>query len=222
MKNTDNVTIATDHTLYAQWKAKTVTVSFDANGGSVSTSSKTVTIDQKYGSLSTPSRSSYDFDGWYTSRSGRSYINSNTTVTTRTNHTLYAHWTLKYKECECCGKNYYTCSCSSTFCDTCGKCTNCCEGHSSSGGDDSGGSGTGDDSGGGSSSGGTTHSCYACWYCGKCDLTTCPNGKSTCDCSSNKCANAGCAKCSKHWSFTDGYCNYHAGGSNNGGWIGDD
>lgn len=95
MKNTDNVTIATDHTLYAHWKAKTVTVSFDANGGSVSTSSKTVTINQKYGSLPTPSRSSYDFNGWYTSRSGGSHITSNTTVTTITNHTLYAHWTLR-------------------------------------------------------------------------------------------------------------------------------
>ena len=94
MKNTDNVTIATDHTLYARWEAKTVIVSFDANGGSVSTSSKTVTINQKYGSLPTPSRSSYDFNGWYTSRSGGSYITSNTTVTTKTNHTLYAHWKL--------------------------------------------------------------------------------------------------------------------------------
>ena len=40
------------------------TVTFDPNGGTVSTPTKQVTINQKYGSLPTPTRSGYTFKGW--------------------------------------------------------------------------------------------------------------------------------------------------------------
>ena len=129
------VTTSTAHSIYAQWAAKQYIVTLDANGGNVTPSTITVTYNSTYESLPIPSRTNYDFDGWYTNRSGGNSISNNMTVITSTNHTLYAQWTLKYKECKCCGKNYYTCSCSLTFCDICGKCINCCEGHSSSGGD---------------------------------------------------------------------------------------
>ncbi len=39
-------------------------VTFDPNGGTVSTTSKEVTIGQKYGSLPTPTREGYTFKGW--------------------------------------------------------------------------------------------------------------------------------------------------------------
>lgn len=39
----------------------------------------------------------------------------------------------EYEECFCCGENWYTCSCSSTECDTCRECTNHCDGHDSGG-----------------------------------------------------------------------------------------
>lgn len=67
---------------------------------------------------------------------------------------------------------------------------------------------------------GNDHSCFSCWCCGKCDMYTCPNGKATCDCGSTRCGS--CSKCTVHWAFTGGYCNYHAGGTNNGGWLGDE
>ena len=44
----------------------TLTISFDANGGSVSPRSKTVTWGSTYGTLPTPTRTGYTFNGWYT------------------------------------------------------------------------------------------------------------------------------------------------------------
>ena len=72
---------------------KTSTVSFNPNGGSVSTTSKTVRYNSTYGTLPTPTREGYTFDGWYTSATGGTLITSTSTVNTGSNHTLYAHWT---------------------------------------------------------------------------------------------------------------------------------
>ena len=68
------------------------TVTFNANGGSVSTTSKTVTNGSTYGDLPTPTRSGYGFDGWYTVASGGTKITSSTKVSLSANQTLYAHW----------------------------------------------------------------------------------------------------------------------------------
>lgn len=84
---------AGDHELIAQWTANTYTVKFNANGGSVSTSSKTVTYDSEYGILPTPTRTGHTFEGWWTSVSGGSQITSSTAVTITANQTLYARWT---------------------------------------------------------------------------------------------------------------------------------
>ncbi len=92
---TTTVALAGNHTLYAHWTAKTYTVTFNANGGSVSTSSKTVAFGSAYGSLPTPTRTGYTFTGWYTSVSGGTNITATTTVALAGNHTLYAHWTAK-------------------------------------------------------------------------------------------------------------------------------
>ncbi len=46
------------------WLRKAYTVTFDPNGGSVSTSSKSVIYNQPYGTLPTPTREGYTFDGW--------------------------------------------------------------------------------------------------------------------------------------------------------------
>ena len=72
---------------------QTVTVTFNPNGGSVSPTSKTATIGSTYGTLPTPARTNYTFDGWYTAASSGSKVTSSTTVTATSNHTLYAHWT---------------------------------------------------------------------------------------------------------------------------------
>jgi uncharacterized repeat protein (TIGR02543 family) len=84
---------ASSYTFYAIWTANTYTVTFNANGGSVSTGSKTVTYGGTYGTLPTPTRSGYTCDGWYTSSSGGSKITASSAVSITSNQTLYAHWT---------------------------------------------------------------------------------------------------------------------------------
>lgn len=53
-----------DITLYAHWTAKTYTVTFNPGNGTVSPTSKTVTYNETYGILPTPTRTGFDFDGW--------------------------------------------------------------------------------------------------------------------------------------------------------------
>lgn len=70
-----------------------LTVTFDKNGGdSVSPSSKTVTLNETYGSLPTPTRTGYTFEGWYTASTGGTEVTKDTKVVKNENHTLYAHW----------------------------------------------------------------------------------------------------------------------------------
>ena len=89
----NNAGVARDLTLYAQWKAKSYTVTFDANGGTTSTSSKTVTYDAAYGALPEPVRTGYSFGGWFTAASGGSKVTASSTVAITAAQALYAHWT---------------------------------------------------------------------------------------------------------------------------------
>jgi len=70
------------------------TVSFNANGGTTPTASKTVTYGSTYGTLPTPTRTGYTFTGWYTAASGGTKITSSSTVSITSNQTLYAQWTV--------------------------------------------------------------------------------------------------------------------------------
>ena len=54
-----------DLTLTAKWTAKTYTVKFDANGGTVSPTSKKATYDAALGELPVPTRTGYTFLGWF-------------------------------------------------------------------------------------------------------------------------------------------------------------
>ena len=82
-------------TLYAQWTVNTYAVTFDAQGGSVTPASKSVTYGQPYGSLPVPVRAGYRFDGWFTVATGGTQVTSETTVTVTAAQTLYAHWTVQ-------------------------------------------------------------------------------------------------------------------------------
>ena len=85
--------VTSDINVNAVWKGNSYTVSYNANGGSVSTSSKTVTMGTAYGTLITPVRMGYTFLGWYTAADGGTKVEESTLVTLASNHTLYAHWT---------------------------------------------------------------------------------------------------------------------------------
>lgn len=69
------------------------TVSFNANEGVVNESSKTVVYGSTYGSLPTPTRDYYTFDGWYTAKTGGNKITESSVFNSTENITLYAHWT---------------------------------------------------------------------------------------------------------------------------------
>ena len=70
----------------AQWEANQYTITFDAKGGSVSQTKKSVTYNSTYGNLPTPTRTGYTFNGWYDSNENK--ISSDSTVNIASNHTL--------------------------------------------------------------------------------------------------------------------------------------
>ena len=88
-----SVMIPANHTLFAHWDPNEYTVSFNSQEGS-SVSPKTVTYDGTYGTLASPTRDGYTFDGWYTEASGGVQINSESTVKILENTTLYAKWAI--------------------------------------------------------------------------------------------------------------------------------
>ncbi|MDR1292348.1 MAG: leucine-rich repeat protein [Clostridiales Family XIII bacterium] len=67
------------------------TVTFDANGGTVSSGSKTVNEGEAVGALPTPVRTGYTFKGWFTASSGGARISADTAVTADV--TYHAQWT---------------------------------------------------------------------------------------------------------------------------------
>ena len=97
--------VAENVTFKAQWEANAVTtysLSFNANGGSLSSgsSSYSITSGQTYkaalgSSMPTATRSGYTFNGWYCSAIGLTLTTSNwsNTFTANTNLTFVAQWT---------------------------------------------------------------------------------------------------------------------------------
>ena len=92
----ENDTVTDDITLYAKWteaaeEPETYTVTFDANGGSVTLANATTLSDGKLATLPTPTRSgSYTFKGWYTAASGGTQVTVDKVYTENT--TIYAQW----------------------------------------------------------------------------------------------------------------------------------
>ena len=84
--------LETTFTLSTESYTTTKTVRLNANGGKVSPASKVVTCGKTYGTLPTPTRTGYDFDGWYTRQSSGIKVDKNTSVGTNPPTTLYAHW----------------------------------------------------------------------------------------------------------------------------------
>ena len=67
------------------------TITFDANGGSVTPTSATTRGDETLESLPVPTRSNYKFDGWFTAKDGGTKVTTSSKFTQ--NATIYAHWT---------------------------------------------------------------------------------------------------------------------------------
>ncbi len=96
------ITLATrfkaDTTIYAHWvENQRFKVIFDANGGTVASGAKRVksftastALNGRIGTLPSPSRSGYDFTGWYTAKTGGTRITTQTVF--KKNQTVYARW----------------------------------------------------------------------------------------------------------------------------------
>ena len=69
-----NDTVTGNITLYAIWEKLEVVkykVTYNANGGSISPTSKEYNAGEKYGNMPTPTRSGYKFVGWFTVNNGQ-------------------------------------------------------------------------------------------------------------------------------------------------------
>ena len=90
-------TVTENMTLYAKWNPNVYKVYFDTMGGYTEEELKEVTYNSIYGTLPTPRKSNYIFEGWYTNQEAGSKIEEQTSVKILSDQTLYAHWRLKYK-----------------------------------------------------------------------------------------------------------------------------
>jgi uncharacterized repeat protein (TIGR02543 family) len=79
-------------TLKAAWTPNTYTVTYDAQSGTVSPVNKSVTYDAPVGTLPIPTRTGYDFSGWYSAASGGTQYTETTVYKTPNNATLFARW----------------------------------------------------------------------------------------------------------------------------------
>ena len=79
--------------LYAVWTANRYTVTLNANGGTCPTAAKSVTYNSTYGTLPEPTRTGYDFAGWYTAETDGTEVTADSKYTTAADSRLYAHWT---------------------------------------------------------------------------------------------------------------------------------
>lgn len=94
--NPKSIVMLSVKTLTAYFTLKSYTVTWNANGGTVSPASTTKTHGSTLGTLPTPTRAStaeysYTFAGWFTAATGGTQVSASTTVTG--NVTYYAQWT---------------------------------------------------------------------------------------------------------------------------------
>lgn len=66
-------------------------LTFNPNGGTVTTKIRNIKIKEKAGTLPFPTRKGYTFTGWYTAKSGGTKVTAETKISR--SQTLYAHWT---------------------------------------------------------------------------------------------------------------------------------
>ena len=102
------------------------TVTFSANGGTVSPANKIVTWGLPYGALPTPTKSGSIFNGWYTSTTGGTKVTADTLVSLTRDHLIYAQWTgcgagqyLSGGSCVACPKNTYSTGSANANCTAC-------------------------------------------------------------------------------------------------------
>ena len=69
-----------------------VNITYDNNGGNGCSSELIKSENETYGNLCIPIKEGYEFDGWWTSKTGGTKVIDNTPLNSFFNHTIYAHW----------------------------------------------------------------------------------------------------------------------------------
>lgn len=91
VSSTTKMTSTGNIVLYAHWQAIPITITFDPCGGSMSTTSATVS-SSTYPTLPTPTRPGYTFLGWFSTPYGAYQITAGSDLVNNANHTIYAQW----------------------------------------------------------------------------------------------------------------------------------
>ncbi len=94
VKRDDTVKNAENTTLYAHWRVRGSTVTFDPNEGTLTGSStQNVIYGGIYGTLPAAARTGYEFMGWFTEKDGGTEIKAGDPVRITGDTTVYARWT---------------------------------------------------------------------------------------------------------------------------------
>lgn len=84
--------VTDDMTLYAKYRPLQFSVTFDAQGGSCDVKQKDYSFGLAMGELPVPTRTNYQFIGWYTRADGNGDLYTTTTIMPRSDTKLYAAW----------------------------------------------------------------------------------------------------------------------------------
>ena len=118
------VTVTKDINLVTSF-SKTInkyTINYNNKGGTGCSSKINVEYNSSYGDLCTPSRTGYNFQGWYTASSGGTKV-TESTIMGDSDVTIYAQWkrnftcAAKGKTTSYLGKSWYTMSNASGYCE---------------------------------------------------------------------------------------------------------
>lgn len=87
-------TATTNYIVVPKFTPKQGVLAYNVNGGdTISPDYKTVPVDEAIGDLPTPTRTGYQFSGWFTAASGGTRVTSSTTMPQSAYLIIYAHWT---------------------------------------------------------------------------------------------------------------------------------
>ena len=85
--------ISADTTMWARWTAANCTVTFNANGGTVSPTTRSVSPGTAVGALPTPTRDGFTFAGWFNTSAQTGGVQFTAASVINADTTMWARWT---------------------------------------------------------------------------------------------------------------------------------